>query len=320
MAQTKKTVKKTTTRTNGRRRARRGVSNTAASAASVQETELLNLIMDPCNGKLVNGFGMSSKGIVQRFTGNFVPGVATDTAGYFSFDPAQFGGAALRWGASNSSGTAPGALSSSPAPGSTFLDVQSEWCSPVAACMEVFYTGSALNRSGLIAVGQAPTAAVFDLFSTLQTPDNVITMCQGQSPLPSSTVEIKWSPGLTNFVGGMSAAETDYSREGNAMFVAFRGVKMSDIVIRVTIVVEYTPKQGSGIPYPPVGQVIKPGTGERIVSALGSAGTWWNNLDHFMGGMARAARAVGRYGPAAATLLGYGGAATMSRNLMALTM
>lgn len=284
---------------------------------AAQEAELLNLIMDPCSGRLTHGFGASTRGIVSRFTGFITPGSSSQTGGYLVVDPSSFGTSGVRWAAAADSAAVPAALNTAQLPGGAFLDNAADWCTSVAACAEVMYAGAALNRSGIIACGQAPANAIDDLITGLPAADVLFGMAQSTAPVQSKTLEVKWSPGLSSFNGVNATAETARVSDNNSFFVAFSGVKMSDIRVKITVVIEYAPKSGNGMPYVTVGTAIRPGAGERIVTALSNAGTWWNNFNHMVG---MAAHSAARYGPAIVGALGYGNVATGTANLLALTM
>jgi len=293
-------------------RQRRPVSN---------EEKLLRLIMDPCEAEMAHGYALSTEGIVQRFTQYYTPTATTETSFSYAVFPTFYNTGGVYQNLGSGTG-AIGTTVTAQLPGQTFLDANADTISTLAACVEVLYTGTVVNRKGYIAVAQGNTSAIIDAVSTAtNTFSGLVALSNAAAPIPSSTVAVRWSPTVSNFNGSANAAETSAITSTNGVLVTAVGVNPSDFVVRVTIVYEYTPKIGLGQPLARVSRTTPPGVGERITSALDRYGHWWHNVGmaaaaasrmgnqvfYGAGQVAGFARGVIRTGRAATTLLALAG-------------
>ncbi|APG76236.1 hypothetical protein 2 [Changjiang tombus-like virus 12] len=242
------------------------------------EEKLLKLIMDPCGAEMAHGYALSTEGVVQRFTQYFTPTATTETSFAYAINPAYYGPG----GVNQVLGTGTGAIGtaiSAPLPGQTFVDANADTVSTLAACVEVLYTGTVVNRKGYIAVAQGPSEQIY---STITTPtvtfNGLVTLSNAVAPVPSAAVSVKWTPPVANFIGSASAIETDSHYQSNSILVTAVGVNPNDFVVRVTVVYEYAPKVGLGMPLARATRVTPVGVGERITSTLDRMGHWWHNL------------------------------------------
>lgn len=242
------------------------------------EEKLLRLIMDPCEAEMAHGYALSTEGVVQRFTQYFTPAAATET----SFAYAVFPGTYTANGVVQFLGTGTGAIGTgigAPLPGQSFLDVNSDSVSTLSACVEVLYTGKLTDRKGYISVAQGPGSVIGDATNvTTNTFGQLVSLSNAVAPIPSSAVSVKWSPTVANFNGASNINETGFIPSSNAIIVSAIGVNPNDFVVRVTVVYEYAPKIGLGMPLARVSRITPPNVGERITSYLDRIGTWWHNL------------------------------------------
>lgn len=284
-----KKMAKTLAKAQKKRNARARV--TAAGAEGTAEHQLLRLITDPCNAPLVHGFSMSSEGIVQRFIKYVTPVATTETAFAYIWSPMDQTNTGLCEKVSVGSATPTGANIGGPGEG--FLENNADNLAMLGGCIEVLYTGKLVDRKGYIGVCQVNGLVAADIRTGTTPLPTLIQYCQHVAPVPSSSVTLKWSPTLTSFTQNLQVNETNSVLVNtNSLMVVAVGVNPADFVIKFTGVYEYVPKFTLGMPAPRVTRTVRPGTGERIVSALDRMGAWWHNLE----GMASA---VGRLGGAA---------------------
>lgn len=259
-------------------------SRVPRSVALTNESRLLNLIQDPCEAEMCTGYAMSATGLVQRFTRFITPAATTETNFAYIWNPATQSSSAIAQKLSLGTGTPTNSFSVGP--GEAFLEANADNISCLAGCIEVLYTGTLVNRKGYIGVCQTGANVMADIASGTTDLPTLLAYCQAVVPVPSHKVELKWSPSLRNFTGNGQVTEIGTGVDNQLMVVAI-GVNPNDFVIRFTGVYEYLPRFTLGQPAPRVTKQIPPAVGERIVSALDRAGTWWHNLGNAAGAAMR---------------------------------
>lgn len=274
----------------------KGVKRRRARARGPQmalsnERRLLNLVLDPCEAELANGYALTTTGIVQRFNRFLTPVATTETAFAYIWNPSSQNSSAITQKLAVGTG-APTNFTTG-GPGEAFLEANADIVAPLAGCIEVLYTGTLVNRKGYIGVCQANIAVLQDVASGTTDLATLLGFCQAVVPVPSSKIELKWSPSQKNYTAANAASEVSGGIGlDNALMVIAIGVNPTDFVVKFTGVYEYTPKFTLGQPAARVTRPIPAGVGERIISALDSMGHWWHNLGN-------AAAAANRMGYAA---------------------
>lgn len=245
------------------------------------EGRLLRLITDPCSAPLVTGFATTTEGVVQRFNRFITPVATTENCFAYVFNPtSQSTTTGIYQKLSTGSG-APATVASS-CPGEAFIEAHADYAATLAACMEVLYTGKLVDRQGYIGVCQVPYNVATDIATGTTDLPTLLAYCQEVSPIPSHSIEVKWSPSIRNFTAQNAGNETGTNFDNCLMVVAV-GVEPSKFVVKFTSVVEYVPKFALGLPAPRATKAIPVGAGERIVTALDTMGTWWHNLGNAAG-------------------------------------
>lgn len=273
----------------------RGAMVPRSPSVSDKERRLLDLITDPCGAQLTGGYALSTEGIVQRFSRLVVPNPTNENSFAYIFNPVAHGAnpfSAIRQRMANGISTSNDI--GIDAPGEGFIDTNADHVATLAACMQVLYTGTLVNRKGYIGVCQA-SADVLQVLATSPNPGlvDLLTYCQHIAPITSEMVEVKWSPSIRNFKADNSSSETGGSYVDNSLMVVAIGVNPADFVVRFTSVYEYVPKFALGIPAPRATVAVPVGAGERIVTALNNAGVWWHNLGKIAGATGRMAMSIG---------------------------
>jgi len=275
-------------------------------------SRLLNLITDPCGAELTHGYGMTTEGIVQRFNRFITPVATSETAFAFLFSPCnQQNNTAIYQKLAVGAGV-PTTVGSG-GPGEAFFENNADVVAPLAACIQVLYTGKLVDRKGYIGVCQLSARSGIDIAVGNTDLPTLLSYCQQVSPVPSHAVELKWSPSIKNFTAQNGVAESDASWAENMMMVVAVGVNPSDFVVKFTGVYEYVPKFTLGQPAPRATMSVPPNVGSHIVSTLDRMGVWWHNLGDAAGaafrlgasaayGIGQVARTARAYGSTAAQL------------------
>lgn len=182
--------------------AKRVVQGPTLDRAAIEWAALLR---DPCNAKLVApcypvGTGAS---VLMRFENDqIIANGATEVASFGALIP----GAALAFQNAGPLTTdllgAVFGVQTSMAPGFAFLNTNVTSARAVAACVQITYPGTELNRSGIVGIGVIPAEAIVNNIATGSGGGNITTsaaqvriMTQHVERMPATVVEVKWFPG-----------------------------------------------------------------------------------------------------------------------------
>lgn len=287
---------------NARRRVKRtGPRPTAGPGFDKASADYAALLADPCNGPLVSGpFGDGSGGVVSRFERDIViNNTATDVGAALAFIP----GLAHVQGTSSpvtndTTAITFGPILSGDMPGLSFLLTNAGQFRCLAACIQVYWPGSELNRQGIVSLGQFPADIVTD--NVVATSD-----IRSASPyverMPEGMCELKWRP---------TAYETTWQRANNvmdtsadwdkytALTISAAGIPVSTGVrVRMVAVYEWIPKPGTGAGLTTIHRTtVKTGSLSNIIAALDRTGDWMYNgamkAGHALVSMARGVGAI----------------------------
>lgn len=240
-----------------RKTARPSVGGLDAAAS-----DYMRLIKDPCNAKLCNTIWPGTSGsLVSRFESDFILWNDTSTSGVLAFVP---GANALYYnGTVMTLDTTASTIGSDPAkaPGNSFLTATASGVRAVACCLEISFPGTELNRSGIVALGQAPFSTFVPNVLTAGgggnvtlTASNVRTLAQHTERMPQDRAEILFQPGPGDqnwyeFNTAQSAsASIDDIADKNCLFMSVSGLPATTGVrIRIVNVVEWMPKAAQGL-------------------------------------------------------------------------
>lgn len=259
------------------------------------------LLADPCNGPLVSGpFGDGSGGVVSRFERDIViNSTSTDVGAALVFIPglatAQVSNAPI-----TSDGT-PITFTNVPngdMPGNGFLTTNAGHFRCLAACVQVYWPGTELNRQGIVSLGQFPADIATD--AVVSTSD-IRTASPYVERMPDGMCELKWRP---------STYETTWQRMNNvvdtstdwdkytALTVTAAGIPVSTgLRVRMVAVYEWVPKPGASNGLVTIHRTtVKTGSLSNIISALDRTGDWMYNgamkAGHALVSMARGVGAI----------------------------
>lgn len=275
------------------------------------------LLADPCNGDLVPGpFGDGTGGMVARFEQEYLiqAGVGS-TALAWAFAPSRANWAATTTGTIGDSTVITMTNNASPslAPGFNFFASNASQIRPLSCCAQVYWTGSELNRQGIVSLGRVPAEVVNDSNLTVS---QLRTMSQYVERTPAGMAEIVWRPtewdqvfteppisGVPN-----SVAES----RATALVITGSGLPSDQpLRIRVVVVYEWVPDPLSGFRATNSQIREQPVRLADVLARLDAAGDW-------MSGHARmAGRAISSVTAGVGSILSLGnGAARLGARLL----
>lgn len=282
-------VKNTRTKNNAKRNVARRAPRTrvvVSSGLDEHATKYAKLLADPCNGQLTPSvFSGSNGALLARFEYDQIfNNAATDigSAGYFC--PGAIcqntTNNAIGFGGPWSSDTIPGALiNATPAiqPGNAFLAANASGVRAIAACIQVNYMGSELDRAGVIAVGCGKLSTVVPTISTA----TLRTLAQVVQRMPDAPIEYRLpiTEGSELFRDPASTVNPitePTAQDLPALFWSATGVKAATgIRVRFVVVYEWIPKIGIGMTVPNMGRVsVSRNTSSDVLRALEKTGDW----------------------------------------------
>lgn len=271
------------------------------------------LLADPCNGDLVAGpFGDGLGGMVARFEKEYViNNSATDTAAFITFEPisccVRINNAPLT---SDTDVITSVSLLTQSWPGYDFLFANASHVRPLAACMQLYWPGSELNRQGICSLGRYPAEFHNDANLTvarLRTQANYIKRT------PADCFEIIWRPTEADLEGRELSATPAVFTGSTALVGTATGIPVSTgIRVRIVAVYEWMPDPASGFKNTVV-VTPRPHRLADILAFLDRTGDW-------MSGTATAAgKAMSSLAGGVGSIMALGnGAARLGRAMIAL--
>jgi len=171
----------------------------------------------------------------------------------------------------NSSTAMPGTYGAGP--GSAFLSGVAAEARPVAACLQLMYTGTELNRAGVVNRSQMNGNEAILYSGT--TADSIAVSCPNEVRMPDgSPIEVKWAPGVLD--GDFAyAGTTQTTGQRGAIALVWRGLGSGTIKVRATIVYEWRPTPVEGLVAPSASGSKSRNTMDEIVGVLSAAAPNW---------------------------------------------
>lgn len=238
-------------------------------------TRHVNMIIDPCNAELGPTAYRGADGIVSRFRNVVdITGTAGKTGFVYVYYPAYNTYYYLNVNAGDLVSIA--ALPNFAGPGQAYLLSSGDSQRAVAGCTAISYTGTELDRSGIIYSGVVPAAALGSARSVSQ----IVSLLQHETRTPDVPIELKWSP---------SAVEEEYWASGAAVpegagdrnllvYVGFglnAATTSANFTLINTFIAEWRPEAGLGLSNPNPSSHDVPGGLEKVRSVLSRMGNWW---------------------------------------------
>lgn len=242
------------------------------------------LLNDPCGASLVHPVYIGSDtGYLGRYSVNLTVNVtAGNTAGVVYWQPNRMDTNAtnLQTGETNSPST--GIVIAPPvgttAPGFSFLTTTAGEQRCVAACMKVTYTGSELNRQGVLALASLNAQSM--ALGSAVIIDQMITVSQMTVRVPDRTVEVKWRPGagdeMFRSVDGTKAYENAASM--NALAFSYKGLPSTGtgyFNVELIAVHEWIPTRTQGVMFTTRDRNTSNATLDHVINFLDGQGPAW---------------------------------------------
>lgn len=274
------------------------------------------LLSDPCGSPLAHPCYVGSDGgILTRFEGFYDVGTgATDTCGIFSYTPNAVGnitatglGPAISFFNAANPGVATSLVNptSGSQPGYTFLSGNATAVRCVSACIQVFYAGTELNRSGIISYGNV-SGGTFQVGSSVNV-NNSSNVLEHYCRVPNEIIEIKWRPTSADQLwrdpSQAIGSFNDLARLGGMGFT-FTGLQAAaGLRVRLVAIYEYIPDAQVGITNTAQSRNTSGNSFDDVINFLDSSGDWMTRASVAAGSLYRGARRIEPYVRAVA----YGG-------------
>nr|UHS72139.1 MAG: hypothetical protein 3 [Tombusviridae sp.] len=233
----------------------------AVRGAKTEATDYLRLLADPCNAKLTHPpFIGTGSGYLVRTKQRVLPSGSTGAVDFFmdihpggilnSSSGAVFG----TWGYSTTVGGALGTAQAIQFP--TFIGNNTiGYFRAVAGCAKVWYSGSEMERKGLIglALDQGSVAEPGATYAGVA-PD-AIQMCQRVARLGTEAHEVRWVPNSEDqaFIGNAEPTSAgSVNQKGTTIRLVGTGLPAGSCSVEITFVWEWVPLQVGVVPNPSV--------------------------------------------------------------------
>lgn len=217
----------------------------------------IRLLLDPCNAPLTYSTNPMTGAFVTRFNLDWALGTGTAQDLGMLLQPGNFAGDSGNGGMYFMS-SAPGSnmtVTPTPIPGIGNMRLNASVCRPIAACLDMYYTGAELYRSGIVGTlyntGQQVEA--LDVFTCTQ----LLSNCYRRDRMPTNKCTVKWRPNNEADQQirdpNLSYSATVESTRNSQVGLLFPSCDTNfNGSIRVTVVWEWTPKTNTsavGSPY-----------------------------------------------------------------------
>lgn len=227
----------------------------STSGLDAQGAAYARLLADPCAAKLAHPLYAGGEGgyLMRVESDQIINNAATDVGSFGYWCPGAVATGSLTTGISATfvtSDTASQAVTSTAltAPGKAWLLANAGAARCVAACLQISFPGAELNRSGIVAVGQANYGK---FTSNSFSPSELRTMAERVRRMPDGMVEIRLVPNFDS--QGYSTPNSSVSDDKGlpALFFSVFGIPVNTgIRVRLVAVYEWIPSQGEGITLP----------------------------------------------------------------------
>lgn len=266
----KKTPKRRAMRTNAPNRPQRQVM-----VAPVEKAvrDYIALLKDPCNGPLVGPVGATANGYITRFE-TTVNVNTTQPFWWLTWVPG-----ALSFTATNNDGIAgvqsptdTGALTvtvdNAMAPGYSFLNSNCQTFRCLAACAQIRYTDTEVNRKGVLG------STIVSGARTFTSVKEAFSVTVDRARVPDQSLEVLWQPGdgdETFTPRQTGTFDTETRARKNGIQITGSNCLASSVSVRLVVVYQWTPGSDDSIILP----IPTPGTGitmARVVQLAKQAG------------------------------------------------
>jgi len=267
------------------------------------------LLTDPCNGPLVHPiYAGGEGGYLARYEKDFISlpnAIATSTAGAICWTPALLCSPTVDstdfqngvshssvYLAADASNPTTGALTDTTAcnwinykdgqPGFDQLSTMAGGVRCVAACMQITFPGTELQRSGVVSLAQLPDANAVLRTGSHVNPAVSFTVggMRAVSPVvsrtPETTMEVKWKPSIGDqaYKTPDAVSHSDTSRH-SCLTATWSGIPAGvGMRIRMVAVYEWVPRAANGLMNSNESRARTPYTLDQVLNYLDMSGNW----------------------------------------------
>jgi len=274
--------------------------------------QYMELLRNPCTGPLVHGPGSTEGGQVVRFEKDFILGAgALETAGFFNWAPGAMNfaptstatnvysnGLGFVSGTSNLDTTGVTPVSNQAnaiayIPGFSFMTTNASSYRCLAACVQIYFPGTELNRQGIVA-GAHSTFGLINFNGAVPfnvvAPADVRAVCPITERTPTDHVEFKWAPNFSDGIfrnpGGTNTPDDGHA----ALLITWAGLPVNTgLRFRLVAVYEWKAKTTQGLVLSSNTSTTGAGDIQETRKRLDSENpNWWYSTGqaaaHFMSG------------------------------------
>lgn len=242
--------------------------------------DYIALLKDPCNGPLVGPVGATANGYITRFevTLQINPThpnwVLRWAPGAYSFTSANIDGLFATEAATLATALPNAVYANGSAPGYSFLSTTCQTYRCLAACVQIRYTDTEVDRRGVVGSTICSGARSF---ANIGESFNVSV---DRARVPDQSLEVLWQPGDGDelFTANQSTAQdVELLGRKNAILLSGTQCKTGSVSLRLVAVYQWTPGSNDSMVLP----IPKPGTGitmARVVQLAQQAGLMAGHL------------------------------------------
>jgi len=245
--------------------------NGAGADAITRVRDHVGMLVDPCNAKIGPTAYRGSDGFVTRFRNLTNVTLPTGYAAVHVYYPA-YNGVWQQNVADFNAALTPSY--STPGPGQSFLLSNADSQRVVGACTIPTYTGTELNRQGMIYRGTIPEAALVGCSI-----NTLVPLLQFSSRVPDTPLETKYVPSSADeryWKTGSTAPEG----AGDLQAIVTIIVGAADTVsfqFNTVLIAEWRPRFGIGMQVPTPNTPDVPAGLEQVRTTLSRLGNWWGD-------------------------------------------
>lgn len=239
-------------------------------------------LIDPCNAPLLHGVYPGQRGVVSRFSQVYTLSTsATQTAIVAAFNPTSCISTTASVADANAVLTLP--FTQPISPGSAFLASNTDSTRCLGACFQIWSNLAPLNVTGTIGMGVLPHRNIVAVSTA--TPSSLQGALQIISKLTDKVEEVKWRPGANDDNYAPYNANIIAADDGdtNDLVMVLTGLPVSSsISVKVTAIIEWTPKTVLGMGVPITNQSASPVRAHQIAAELDKHdSSWWHGIKSF---------------------------------------
>lgn len=244
-------------------------------------TAYAKLLADPCNAPLAHPtYPGGDGGILCRFESEatyFAAGAIN--SGMLVWCPGSTGpnGGLAYQGVAGSSTLAALTYDSTSQPGTAFLKANASAARPVAACVQVYWPGSELNRQGFVSMGQVNGSLLSEgLLGAVLSPDNIRPLLPRHTRITDGMAEMKFRPSSGDAMFTDPSIDDSLTVTNGAIALSVYGIPvLTGVRIRFVVVYEYIPKYSQNMAVPINSRNLSSNSVNQVLTELDNQNAGW---------------------------------------------